>query len=203
MRIAETDALLLLDYQRALCAPDGKLGAVSGLAEHATERGVLRKAQTALASAREARMLVVHVRVVLDAASGIFTNRTERFYQLASSGALGPDASGAEFCSEVAPQQGEIVIEKGCVNPFIGTPLQELLTAHGARRLFLGGVATNFVVESSARHACDSGFDVVVIEDLCAAYNDEMHNFSIERLMPAFGKIIATADFVASCKRVQ
>ena len=106
-------------------------------------------------------------------------------------------SADAEFCEQVRPIEGETVINKGCVNPFIGTSLQQRLNTLGASHLYLGGVATNFVVESAARHAGDSGFHVTVLEDLCAAYNEEMHRFAIEKTLPLFAEIGTADDFVS------
>ena len=59
---------------------------------------------------------------------------------------------------------------KGGVDPFIGTPLLEVLLRNNISRVALAGVATNLVVESAARHAIDSGLSVVVLADLCASF---------------------------------
>jgi nicotinamidase-related amidase len=106
-------------------------------------------------------------------------------------------SADAEFVPQATPIEGETVVNKGCVNPFIGTNLEQRLVTLGAGDLYLAGVATNFVVESAARHAGDSGFRVTVLEDLCAAYTQEMHEFAIKNTLPMFAQISSYADFEA------
>jgi nicotinamidase-related amidase len=101
----------------------------------------------------------------------------------------------AAFVPEAQPAAGEVVVSKGCVNPFIATGLAERLLVAGVTDLFLAGVATNFVVESAARHAGDSGFQVSVIEDLCASYDESMHDFAVRKTLPMFGQVVTCADF--------
>ncbi len=86
------------------------------------------------------------------------------------------------------------MVTKTCVSPFVGTGLDDILRAHRVERLLLGGVATNFVVESAARHAGDSGYAVDVVEDLCAAHSEDLHRFAIERTLPTFARVISLRD---------
>ena len=89
------------------------------------------------------------------------------------------------------------MVTKGCVNPFIGTALGEILIGRRASELYLGGVATNFVVEATARHAADSGFAVNVMEDCCSSFSAEMHEWPIKNTFPMFAKLCTAADYVA------
>lgn len=46
-----------------------------------------------------------------------------------------------------------------------GVPLGESLHGHGVRRLFVGGIATDYCVRASVLDAIKNGFDVVLLED--------------------------------------
>jgi nicotinamidase/pyrazinamidase len=50
-----------------------------------------------------------------------------------------------------------------------GTPFPDLLARRGIRRLFVGGLATDYCVRATALDARAAGFDVVVLEDAVAA----------------------------------
>jgi nicotinamidase-related amidase len=52
----------------------------------------------------------------------------------------------------------------------------------GVEELFLIGVATDMVVESTAREAHDRDFVVTIISDCCIAANDEDHQRSLENM---------------------
>jgi nicotinamidase/pyrazinamidase len=54
---------------------------------------------------------------------------------------------------------------------FEGTELAQLLRDEGCHRVFIGGLATDFCVRSTARDALRAGFDVVVLEDAVRAVN--------------------------------
>jgi nicotinamidase-related amidase len=186
--------LLLMDYQVGICGISGLLGSRSGLSEHTERRDVLAKAGVALANARERGIPVIHVGVAFDSFYQNRNNRGAGFERFETSRWMLRGSQEAEFNPDVQPIEGEPVVFKGCVNPFIGTNLQEILIRQGATHLYLGGTATNYVVESTARHAGDLGYDVTVLEDLCASYNDEMHRFAIERTLPLFARIGTSAD---------
>ena len=48
--------------------------------------------------------------------------------------------------------------------------------------VILFGIATNYVVEHTARHACDMGYRVVVVRDACSAATAEAHDASLKAL---------------------
>ncbi len=88
---------------------------------------------------------------------------------------------GAEFHSDLALQNLELVIRKG-FRPHIDsysalfendhktpTGLAGYLRERGIRRVFACGLALDFCVRYSAEDAKRQGFDVVVIEDACRA----------------------------------
>jgi nicotinamidase-related amidase len=187
-----------MDFQRAICGPDGALGASSGLSAQTQKRQVLEKASRLLEVARANGLPVLHVGVEFDPEYLRRTNRSARFAGMEERHLLQAGSRDAEFMPEVAPVEGEAVFSKGCVNPFIGTSLAQRITVLGAHELYLAGVATNLVVESAARHAGDSGYAVTVLEDLCASYSQEMHDFAIERTLPAFAEIGRSDDLISS-----
>lgn len=189
-----TPVLLLMDYQVGICGKGGMFGSRSGLSGHTESRDVLAKAGAALTTARERRIPVVHVGVAFDSSYQNRTNRGGGFGRFETNRWMLVGSEEAEFNPEVQPIDGEFVVFKGCVDPFIGTNLHEILIRLGATDLYVAGTATNYVVESTARHAGDFGYNVIILEDLCASYSDEMHKFAIERTLPMFATIGTSAD---------
>ena len=178
-------ALLLVDYQVALCE-EGEHTRLPALAAQVRERDVVAKAATVLAAARAAGVYVVHVRLAFDPSYEVRTNRTARW-----------DSYPAERAA-LAPVEGEPVVVKGSVDPFIGTPLEQMLAGNGIRDIAVAGVATNLAVESAVRHAGDSGFRVTVIEDLCASFSPAAHEFSTGTILPMFASVVSSDDYLAS-----
>jgi nicotinamidase-related amidase len=191
----QSSALILMDYQVALCGP-GPHTRAPAVAAQVEERGVLINAAKVLQAARDAGILVVHVRLAFDPTYKLRTNRLARFDAYPDNRAMLADSPEAQIVEPLAPVAGEPVVDKGCVDPFIGTPLASVLHAEGITHLILGGVATNLVVESAARHASDSGFQVTVVEDMCASFAPDLHAFSMEKLMPMFATVRNSADLL-------
>ncbi|QKG18688.1 cysteine hydrolase family protein [Actinomadura verrucosospora] len=188
-----TKALLLLDYQVALCE-EGPHLRMPPLAAQIAERGVLATAERVLTAARAAGTLVVHVRLAFDPSYKLRTNRLPRFDPYEEQRAMLADSPEAQIVKALAPIAGEPVVDKGCVDPFVGTALRDVLAAEGVTEVVLGGVATNLVVESAARHASDSGLQVTVVEDMCASFRPDFHEFSVTNMLPLFGSVISSAE---------
>ena len=88
-------------------------------------------------------------------------------------GAFDLSGWGGRFIDAVAPQGEELVITKHRVGSFHATAMELTLRNMGVTHVFLAGVATDMVVESTAREAHDRDFAVSVIADCCIAANDE------------------------------
>ncbi|MFG2017071.1 cysteine hydrolase family protein [Actinomadura geliboluensis] len=190
---AAKKALLMLDYQVALCE-EGPHLRMPPLAAQIAERGVLATAERVLAAARAAGTLVVHVRLAFDPSYRLRTNRLPRFDPYEEQRAMLAGSPEAQIVKALAPVAGEPVVDKGCVDPFVGTALRDVLAAEGVAEVVLGGVATNLVVESAARHASDSGLQVTVVEDMCASFRPDFHEFSVTNMLPLFGTVTTSAE---------
>lgn len=190
-------ALLLVDYQVALCE-EGEHTRLPALAAQVRERDVVAKAATVLEKARASGVYVVHVRLAFDPTYEVRTNRTARWDSYPAERAMLADSPAAQIVAPLAPAAGEPVVVKGSVDPFIGTPLEQMLAGNGIRDLAVAGVATNLAVESAVRHAGDSGFRVTVIEDLCASFSPAAHDFSVGTILPMFGAVLSSDDYLAS-----
>ena len=80
---------------------------------------------------------------------------------------------------------------------FIGTNLDLLLRGNGIDTILLGGVATNFGVESTARTARDHGYNVVVLTDCSLNVNLEAHEFTLKHVLPRFARIMSSEQALA------
>jgi nicotinamidase-related amidase len=104
------------------------------------------------------------------------------FQGLKTANALVKGSWGAEFHSSVQPQDGDFVIHKQAVSSFAGTGLGAYLRKNHVDTLVLSGVATNFVIEGTARQAADEGFRVVLLKDCCATFSQQMHDMAVDVL---------------------
>lgn len=190
-------ALILVDYQVALCE-EGEHCRLPALAAQVREREVIARASKVLGAARTAGVYIVHVRLAFDPTYELRTNRTRRWDAYPADRAMLADSPGAQLVDALAPRADEPVVVKGSVDPFIGTPLLHMLLGNGIRAVAIAGVATNLAVESAVRHAGDSGLDVTVLEDLCASFAPAAHEFSVGTILPMFGAVVTSDDYLAT-----
>ncbi len=101
----------------------------------------------------------------------------------------------AEFAPAL-PHETDIIIRKRNWGAFYGTALDLLLRRRGIRTIVLGGIATNFGVESTAREAWERAYEVVVLEDLCASATAEMHTLSVKSILPRIARVRQSGDIV-------
>jgi nicotinamidase-related amidase len=63
--------------------------------------------------------------------------------------------------------------------------------------LLICGVSTNLAVEGIVRASVNRGFEMFVIEDCCASFPDEWHEFSIRNILPLLATVTASEDVLA------
>ena len=116
----------------------------------------------------------------------------------ATFGTAPPSPEWSELVPEVAGLKPEIVVTKRQWGAFHGTEMDLQLRRRGITTVVLGGIATNFGVESTAREAYQHNYTLIVAEDCCASVSVEMHRFSIEKIMPRIARVRPTAEILAS-----
>ncbi|MFL6073132.1 MAG: isochorismatase family protein [Mycobacteriales bacterium] len=98
----------------------------------------------------------------------------------------------SEIAPALGPRPGDVVITKGTWGAFHRTDLDSELSARGIRTIVLGGLVTNFGVESTARAADEHGYALVFAEDAMAGRDAEMHAFSVQRILSLLGPVVST-----------
>lgn len=107
-----------------------------------------------------------------------------------------PGGTPPEFSvvAEGLAAPGDIRITKRHWGAFHGTEIDLQLRRRGIRTIVLGGIATNFGVEGTAREGWQHGYDVVLAEDATAATSAELHEVAIRHILPRLARIRAAAD---------
>jgi len=92
-------------------------------------------------------------------------------------------------------QPGDIVLAKRPWGAFYETGLDQQLRRRSIRTIVLGGIATNFGVESSARAGFDRGYELVFAEDAMSSISEEAHNFFVKHIFPRMDECAARKRF--------
>lgn len=90
--------------------------------------------------------------------------------------------------------KGDLKIHKRQWGAFHGTDLDLQLRRRGINTIVLGGISTNIGVESTARAAWEHGYDLQIVEDLCAGPSDEAHNFAFTTIFPRISRVIKSEN---------
>jgi nicotinamidase-related amidase len=82
--------------------------------------------------------------------------------------AFNPSSTGYEIVKQLAPRDGETVVDKGLPNAFAGTELAKHLAGTGRKNLIVGGFMTHMCISATVRSATDHGFMCTVAADTVA-----------------------------------
>lgn len=82
-----------------------------------------------------------------------------------SGGVFDPASGHVRVVDELAPEPGELQVQKTSINAFTTTNLQQQLVQRGIRRVVICGIRTEQCCETTARVASDLGFAVEFVTD--------------------------------------
>jgi len=100
-----------------------------------------------------------------------------------------PPPSASQIVPESGYQAGDLLITKRQWGAFYGTELDQQLRRRRIRTIILGGVATNFGVESTARAAFDRGYELIFVEDAMTSVRAPAHSFAVQNIFPRMGRV--------------
>lgn len=181
---SRTTALVLIDLQQ------GILG--MPLAPR-TGPEVLAAASAFAKTFRQHAATVVLVRVAFSADGGDLPPQNVDAPMQMPAGGLPEDWS---TLADGLVHATDLVVTKRNWGALFGTELDLHLRRRGIKTIVLGGIATNFGVESTARQAWEHGYDVVIAEDLCTTISADMHTMAIEKIFPRISRVVQSADIV-------
>ena len=93
---------------------------------------------------------------------------------------LPKDRLDSQLVPELTPQGDEIVVLKTTDSALTGTNLRLILHNMGINNVVVAGIFTDQCVSSTVRSLADESFNVIVVDDCCAAATDELHRHELE-----------------------
>jgi nicotinamidase-related amidase len=192
-------ALVIIDMQRDFIEPGG-FGETLGN-NVALLSVIVPACQAVLQAWRDAGGLVVHTREShRPDLSDCPPAKRERGHPALRIGDAGPmgrilvaGEPGNQIIPELAPQPGEIVLDKPGKGAFYATGLHETLQQAGISHLVFMGVTTEVCVQTSMREANDRGYDCLLLEDCTESYFPHFKAATVEMLCAQGGIIGWTA----------
>jgi nicotinamidase-related amidase len=102
---------------------------------------------------------------------------------------------------ELQPHPDDIVIHKPSYGAFHDTPLQTILSNLGRDTIIICGTLTNFCCGTTARQGYERGFKVVVVSDLTATDDDQLHEAELRTLRKGFARVMSLQDLVTAASQ--
>lgn len=191
--MSQTNAVfLVLDMQNDLVHADGVNGK-GPLGEQVTSRNILEKTQQCIDKARAAGLAVGFVRVGFAKGYPECPPNSPVFSGAPKNGIFQLGTWGTEIHPSLQEKEGDIQVIKHRVSPFYSTTLEAQLRAKNIKRIYCSGVSTQAVVQATVRDAHDRDYEVIVIEDCCAAHDATEHQNSINSIS-RFCKIVKSDE---------
>ena len=195
-----TTALVVIDMQRDFLLPGG-FGETLGNDVSLLQKVVPPLAEV-LAAARASGMLVIHTREGhLPDLSDCPPAKLQRGKPSQRIGDMGANGRilirgeyGHDIIDELAPLDGEIVIDKPGKGAFYATELQAVLEKAGITHLIVTGVTTEVCVHTTVREANDRGYDSLVLSDCVGSYFPEFQRVGLEMVSAQGGIFGWVAD---------
>lgn len=190
-------ALVVVDVQVDFAAPFGLLGRVG--ADLSEVAPAMARIDTLIAAARARGVAIAFMRVVTRPETDSVALKT----LMARKGMPGGEAicraddGGADYYG-VAPQPGDIEVEKLLFDSFHGTDFDDQLRARGIETLVMTGFSTDCCVDQTARAAFHRGYHVFIVSDATGAYDDGLHGNALDILYKNCALLTRAGDVAAA-----
>jgi len=100
----------------------------------------------------------------------------------------------AEFCDEVVPRQGEVVVTKQYASAFFGTSLLSTLNGMRIDTLIITGCTTSGCVRATAVDTVQYGFRPVCVRECIGDRHEDPHEANLFDIDAKYGDVVSKAE---------
>ena len=177
----DSSALLVIDIQNTYLEPDDDPNEASRWKPFYSRMNNIVIPNTAdmIKWARDNKMEVIFARIAClkkDGKDRSLSQKKPGFNYLL----MPKDSEESQIVEELSPKGDEISIIKTTDSALTGTNLRLILHNMGIKSVIVTGIFTDQCVSSTVRSLADESFEVLVVEDCCAAATDELHKHELE-----------------------
>ncbi|MCU7829950.1 MAG: cysteine hydrolase [Candidatus Thiodiazotropha sp. (ex Myrtea sp. 'scaly one' KF741663)] len=109
---------------------------------------------------------------------------------------LPKDREDSQIVPELAPKHDEIVLTKTTDSALTGTNLRLILNNMGVKNVVMSGIFTDQCVSSTVRSLADESFNVIVVEDCCAAGTEDLHRSELEIINMIYCHVLTSSELI-------
>ena len=182
----ESTAVIAIDMQNAFVAE-------SGAYETPPARDMLDRFESIIGFARENELPVIWTQSDHSAPhSGLIL---QKFPTIREDRVLWKDEPSFELYPDMTqPIEGEHRVVKHKYDAFFETDLDAILRNLGVKTVVVIGTATNVCCESTARSAFFRDYQVALIADCTASFDESMHEATLKTIDMFFGRVMSTDE---------
>ncbi len=107
---------------------------------------------------------------------------------------LPKDEYPSQLVPSLQPVGDEIVVTKTTDSALTGTNLRLILHNLGIRTVICCGIFTDQCVSSTVRSLADESYQVIVLDDCCAAATDDLHTKELEIINMIYCHVMSSSD---------
>jgi nicotinamidase-related amidase len=194
----EETALLCIDVQNyGMVLHDDPAERARWAPFHQRMRGtVIPQLQAVQARFRQAGMDVLHARIACQLEDGRDRSLSQKMPGW-NNLLMPKESEAAQIIPELAPAADEIVVTKTTDSALTGTNLRLILANMGIRTVIVTGIYTDQCVSSTVRSLADESFQVILLEDCCAAGTEDLHAQELAIINMIYCHVMSSAELMA------
>ena len=110
---------------------------------------------------------------------------------------LPKDREDSQLVPALQPQGDEITVLKTTDSALTGTNLRLILRNIGIANVIVAGIFTDQCISSTVRSLADESFNVIVVEDCCAAATMDLHQHELEIINMIYCHVVQLEDIAS------